>query len=95
MFRLGGRLVNMENNRLTKIIFLWDHKICSKNWSNEVINIFNEAEIDISLFYSTVHVKNLGCLLVKVKDKLMENYKKIWNQNLHKQDKLRTFYQQM
>ena len=36
MLRLWGRLVNMDNNRLAKIIFLWDHKICRKNWSNEV-----------------------------------------------------------
>ena len=91
MLRLWGRLVNMENNRLTKIIFLWDHKICRQNWSNEVKNILNEAEIDISLFYNTVHVKNLGSLLIKVKDKLMENYKKLWYQNLYKQDKLRTY----
>ena len=68
----------MENNRLTKIIFLWDHKICRKNWSNEVKNIFNEAEIDISLFYNTVHVTNMGCLLIKVKRinswKIIKNY---------------------
>ena len=84
MLRLWGRLVNIENNRLTKIIFLSDHKICRKNWSNEVKNIFNETEIYIyiSLFYNTVHVKNLGCLLIKVKDKLMQIIKNMESKSL-------------
>ena len=34
--RLWNRLVSMDDERLTKKIFLKDHQICRNNWSSEM-----------------------------------------------------------
>ena len=53
MLRLWNRLVDMNDNRLTKRVFIWDFELC-KNWCNEVkqllnsigyLNLFNNVEV--------------------------------------------------
>ena len=38
--RLSKRLITMDNNRLTKCIFLWDLHKCNNNWSKDVKSMF-------------------------------------------------------
>jgi hypothetical protein len=40
MLRLWNRLIKMENNRLTKRIFLWDKENATFGWSSELAQIF-------------------------------------------------------
>ena len=39
MARYWNRLVNMDDNRICKKVFLWDYMICRNNWSAEVKDI--------------------------------------------------------
>ena len=43
MGRLWNRLVRMNANRLTKKIFLWDKRLCKRNWSSELEKLFSDA----------------------------------------------------
>ena len=43
IIRLWFRLGMMDNNRITKKIFLWDLSICKNNWSNDIKDIFQES----------------------------------------------------
>ncbi len=42
MGRLWNRLVNMENDHLTKNIFMWDKTLCKqRNWSYEMKQVMD------------------------------------------------------
>ncbi len=49
MIRLWNRMINMDENRLTKRVCKWDYIIC-KNWCFEVKEIFHSDKF----IYSTI-----------------------------------------
>ena len=51
MIRLWNRLIKMEDSRLTKKVFLWDHALCKNNWSEEILKIFTKIEF-VDIFYN-------------------------------------------
>ncbi len=42
MVRHWNRFINMNNNRLTKQVFIYDSSKCNSNWSSDVKSILNE-----------------------------------------------------
>ncbi len=62
MVRLWNRMISMNNDRLTKRLFLWDKPKCFNNWSSWIYeictefglesNFQHELPIDISIFDS-------------------------------------------
>ena len=42
MLRFWNRLINMDNSRLCKKVFLWDYNIFTNNWSAEIKDIMNK-----------------------------------------------------
>ena len=44
--RLWNRLVKMDENRLTRCIFIWDYIRCRHNWCYEVKNIFKSINFN-------------------------------------------------
>ena len=45
MIRYWNRLIQMDNSRLTKRIFLWDYRLNSNNWSSEISQILDEYSL--------------------------------------------------
>ena len=45
MLRYWNRLVNMDDSRTCKKIFLWDYNICHYNWSSEVKDIMTKIGV--------------------------------------------------
>ena len=44
--RLWNRLIKMDNNRLTKTIFLWDYEETQSSWCQNVKEIFGKLDFD-------------------------------------------------
>ena len=42
MLRYWYKLINMDNSRICKNVFVWDHSICTNNWCAEVKEIMNK-----------------------------------------------------
>ena len=65
MLRLWNRLINFDNHRLTKKIFLWDKSIKKNNWCSEVYKILQnldmistftiESLVDVNLCKKALH----------------------------------------
>jgi hypothetical protein len=85
MAKYWNRLINMENHRLTKTIFLYDKTVCKINWSSEVkllfenvdmsINFDNMTEIDVDVFVN----------------KSMSEHNDQWKSNISVKPKLRSY----
>ena len=45
VFRFWNRLLSMNNNRLTKKVFLWDYRQNTLNWNREILTIFDKVEM--------------------------------------------------
>ncbi len=84
MIHLWNRLINMDENRLTKRVFKWDYIIC-KNWCIEVKEIFSSIQLqrvydDMNECNLTEHRNNQWkellttkpqlCIYVKFKDNI-------------------------
>jgi len=74
----------MDDNRLTKQIFLWDYGICSNNWSSDVKTIFeilNKDCFDNRSKYDLSHIK----------ETFMQLFQDTWIDSLNYKPKLRTY----
>ena len=49
--QLWNRLILMNDNRITKKIFLWDRRICCNNWSSEMFEILSECGLKHCFFF--------------------------------------------
>ena len=48
ILRYWNGLVNMDESRICKTVFLWDYNICHNNWSSEVKDIMTKIATDRS-----------------------------------------------
>ena len=62
IFRQWFRLGMMDNNRITKKIFLWDLSICKNNWSNDIKDIFQESG-QMDVFNNRIDYNQFVCNL--------------------------------
>ena len=85
ILRYWNRLLKMNQNRLTKQVFLWDYNLENNNWSTEVKNVLNT--IDMEYIFENMST----CNIVDLKQKLLEIYKTDWKANLLYKPKLRTY----
>ena len=85
MLRLWNRLVEMDGNRLTKKIFLWDKDKSTRNWSDEVFKILTDIGLE-QIFY-----QNKTADLEYCKSILCTADKEIWCQQVTTVPKLRTY----
>ncbi len=84
--RYWNRLLNMDNSRLSKIVFLWDYNMNKKyNWSAYVKCIFEEISmIDLYQSKSELDIDN-------VKRYLNEKFHDYWSNSVKSMPKLRTY----
>ena len=92
IIRLWFRLGMMDNNRITKKIFLWDLSICKNNWSNDIKDIFKESG-QMDVFNNRIDHNHFLCNLTisRAREYLMFQAKEKWKDLLFQQNKLRTY----
>ena len=92
IIHLWFRLGMMDNNRVTKKIFLWDLSICKNNWSNDIKDIFQESG-QMDVFNNRIDHNHFLCnLTISIaREYLMFQAKEKWKDLLFQQNKLRTY----
>ena len=85
MIHYWNRMIEMDNNRLTKQVFLYDKQMCKENWCDEIKMLCN----------ATGHMPNFNNLLhIDIEyfnEKNHENFENRWNYGLSSKPKLRTY----
>ena len=85
MLRFWNRLVEMENSRLTKKIFLWDKDVNPRNWSKDISKILTDIGLEEHFhLMETVDLKHCATTLFLAD-------KEIWSQQVVNVPKLRTY----
>ena len=93
MIRQFNRILNMDNNRLTKKVYLWDKSLNDSNivssWSSEVKNVFYSC--DLNSTYDDNRPFSLKCTLDTMKQKLKLEQADYLRNECEQKPKLRTF----
>ena len=82
--RLWNRIVVMNEGRLTRKIFEWDHRLCKTNWSKEMKLLFDELEMNV---FNEKQVCDITSIDVKLKQVMLE----YWKKDVVKKLKLRAY----
>ena len=92
MIRMWDRLVKMDDNRLTKRVFLWDYNQ-QHGWCSDRKKIF--SSIGLNDLYETISVDGFSTrsLLTFAETKFKSEQCNKWNTDILKQPKLRTYIQ--
>ena len=85
MLRTWNRFIDMDANRLTKKICLYDKQLGIKNWSSEIEYILQK--LDLLHTYNNMEV----CDISIVKEKLYKLMQKEWVHEVKNKPKLRTY----
>lgn len=84
--RYWNRLVSMNDARLTKQIFLWDHELSRNNWSSDVKAVFEQLDIDPAN-YDQLNTVDLNI----VSQKCFDYDQVLWRERSLSKAKLRTY----
>ena len=83
---LWNRLVNMDENRLTKKIFSYDNSMPGgKSWCSDVKTILTKVDL-LSNFYDKTPVD-----LKHIENQLLDNHRVDWSNKIQTVSKLRTY----
>ena len=85
MGRFWNRMVTMNDDRLTKKVFLWDKQKCMRNWSSEI------KEVLCSIGLEHAFMTNSPIDLKIMADSLHEKTSNTWCQEIFDVPKLRTY----
>ena len=87
MLKLWNRILSLNDDRLTKIVLMYDINCHKKSWSYEVKQILIECNLE------HIFVNLLKCdhLIDNIKHTLLSNYVNTWQNNLESQRKLRVY----
>ena len=81
----------MDNNRLTKRIFLWDLHKCKNNWSKDVKSIFKAINCTAAFDSQSLVGFTSSNFIVSIRAKLMNIYKDKWLNDVSSQSKLSNY----
>ena len=92
MIRMWARLIRMDDNRLTKRVFLWDYNQ-QHGWCSELKKIL--SYIGLSNLYENISVDGFSTrsLLTFAETKFKTDSVNKWNMDILNQPKLRTYIQ--
>ena len=91
MIRLWHRLLKMNDNRLTKRVFLWEKERSGANWFSELKSVFHMiGREDLIAVLSPDNI-NLSVLLAEAEKKLMHIEVTKWKNDIMNSPKLRTY----
>ena len=85
MLRYWNRLVQMDDHRLTKKVFLYDVFKCDNNWSSEIKCILES--VDLHEVFTDLQVCNVN----EVYEQCILNYNERWQLGVTLKPKLRTY----
>ena len=85
MLKLWNRLLDMDDDRLTKQIFVKDKQLCKNNWSADIKKVFEEID-SLSIFEEEQNV-NIDFAKGIFDSKLCEQ----WKNDIEQVPKLRTY----
>ncbi len=85
MTKYCNRLINMNDDRLTKILFQYDKSQRKNNWSSDFKSLCNL--VGMSDKFNTMIEMNVNTLTMNIK----ANYDKKWKADLLSKPKLRTY----
>ena len=86
MLRLWNRLASMENDRLTKRIFLWERAQNNQsNWTSQIKNLMEEINM------GNVFRNSAICNIQQAEEKIRFNLETTWKNDLQHVPKLRTY----
>ncbi len=85
--RLWCRLVNMNNNRLNKRVFLWADRLNRKNWCSRVKNFFMDRHMPHLCDTSQSVIQRQ--VVTEVSDVLKVHFTQVWWQKLMRQEAIR------
>ena len=86
IIRFWNRIVNIDENRLTKKVFRWDKSFKHVNWCYELALMLNT----VSMFDSFTEECPINVKVIK--EKLLELYKNDWRIKVEATPKLRTYF---
>jgi hypothetical protein len=87
MLRLWNRIVNMNQNRLPRIVFEWDKSLNSNTWCSEVKNLLNSCGLIDSYFGN--HSVNINAIWASIHEIACLK----WSNEVNSKPKLRTYKQ--
>ena len=90
MLRLWVRLEKMEDDRLTKKVYIWDRENKNNNWSRDLKRILKDIGLP-ELWDTGVEDMNVKSFIKHAEDELMDKYVVHWSKELESQNKLRTY----
>ena len=82
-----NRIIDMSNDRVTKVVFNWDYDLQRNNWSSEIKDIFERSNSE-QTFY-----RKEKCSVSNITEKIFDNYKENWISKVRQKPKLRTYKQ--
>ena len=85
MIKFWNRMIGTQPDRLLKKVFLWDKRLCKKNWSSEIKKLC----FDLNLLYNFNNNVYINPHLVK--ERLCCNYMNQWKRQISVTPKLRFF----
>ncbi len=89
MLKYWNRLINLDDNRLIKKIFICDFSLASNfkyiNWSSEVRDILSSIDKECAFLIKP------ACDLINCEQPLKENDTNQWLVNVNSKPKLRTY----
>ena len=85
MIRFWNRLVNMNDSRLTKKVFLHDLALCNSNWSSEIKQVF------VGIGETRCFENRCAYSTQAAWAQLHENFVRLWKNNITSKPKLRTY----
>ena len=85
MLRMWNRLIQMDDDRLTRHIFAWDYQLSRKNWCTEVSQIFHDLNM------SDVFEQQRPCDVNEAEERYRVLLNNEWSRDVNMKPKLRNY----
>ena len=85
MVRLWNRLIEMDENRITKRIFMWDLSLAHNNWTVDIRQILRYVNLE------HIYDNQSVCTISELRTLEITNCNNIWATEISNKPKLRTY----
>ena len=85
MMRFWNRLVNMDDDRLIKKVFMWDWVLNKANWSSDMLTVLKTVSSE------NVFRQRVQCDIKDIESRLVNNMMLNWEREIQQKPKLRKY----
>ena len=85
MLRFWNRLILMDNDRLTKKVFIYDYNLCTNNWTSEIKQVM--CKLGLTDHFDNKSIVNMSY----VKHLMTDYYGNAWSRDIQNVPKLRSY----